>query len=136
MITVTNQELLVAARKAYNEKTLTAQAPSKEDNVCLYGQECKDGVFRTCAVGAVFDKEFAKKHAGDGEVYILRQKEFANFENISLASNLQKLHDDWCRVSRNYKLSPDKTYNINSVQNFEKQFVDFLEKKEKEYGIG
>lgn len=96
---ITNAQLKQAAREAYAQGLLTAQAPNEEDRYCLYTIECKDGKTRHCAVGAAlakFELAFVPVWDENGAKITKLSKQLALFEDGEFTRECQARHDEWC----------------------------------------
>ena len=98
MRTISRQELIEGAKSAYLSGRLPAELPEGHENrVCLYRTP---GGYN-CIIGAVLRNEeldlIAEKGINSTTVNYLLDKKIVKFEDFDLASDLQNLHDAWCR---------------------------------------
>ena len=96
---LTKQDLLTAARKAYRDGTLTAQAPTEVERTCIYA----DINGRHCAIGcALTEDEIAvvlrdeKANTMRCDHHIFTDLNVVAFEDPNFAVYLQDAHDKWC----------------------------------------
>jgi uncharacterized Ntn-hydrolase superfamily protein len=127
---LTLETVVKAARKAYEEQRLTAQAADPRDRRCLYrkGEYC-------CAIGAALpDKVIDKLEANytkDGERYnsqsieVVVKEGFVDVENdLAAMKKLQAAHDHWCQTVC-YK---EEDSSAAPGQAAEAAFVELLDK--------
>lgn len=110
--TLTWEEVQAAARAAYEDGRLTAQAPLREDRECKY--RWRD---RVCAIGAALSDEVA--HLGDryffgsgSPVCWLRQRGYIAMPDADfhLATELQQAHDTWCSADDDERAEAEQAF--------------------------
>lgn len=95
-----------AAREAYDNSLLTAQAPARHNRVCVYYIKCDDDIERFCAIGAYLPVAWAKEHASSGvipappSIGTNRRFRYKGSNERALGDyqalfRIQQAHDDW-----------------------------------------
>jgi pimeloyl-ACP methyl ester carboxylesterase len=106
MRTVKYDELIQAARKAYDEKRLNAFYMGYGGPIgCIYSRKWPDGVMGVCAIGAALTPEELENlrtiDYNDGvSARGLVEREFIQFEKVEDAMRLQQAHDAWANQCR------------------------------------
>ena len=100
MRVLTKQDLITAARKAYRDGTLTAQAPTEVERTCIYADTTNG---RYCAIGcALTEDEIAvvlrdeKANTMRCDHHVFTDLNVVAFEDPNFAVDLQEAHDTWC----------------------------------------
>lgn len=105
MRTLTKDVLLENARKAYDEKRLTAFLPNTEPERCVYRKEV-DGKVYGCAIGvSLNDEEIAAIDEANKQdmVAATLNDSIVKFEDLEHAEALQGCHDNWARQGEGYE---------------------------------
>lgn len=97
MIKLNLEEVKDAARKAYDEGRLTAQAPVYSQRLCQYAIACTDGIVRVCGIGAAMPIETALAHATIGSITGGGHGLFTieNVYDTQAIEDVQSYHDSW-----------------------------------------
>lgn len=130
MRTITNEELIVAAKAAYDAGTLVACLAERglyKYSQCYYRRRIEDTeIVGICAIGAALNDDehrlIREKDINGNSISYLLSSDICRFEDEQFARTLQQRHDLWVGAieSKSQTLDTIKLHFLNAL-NYKKE---------------